>query len=318
MMMTAEASTAGSTAFVFPGQGSQALGMGHDVYINSPAGREVFEEVDDALGRRLSDVMFGEDSDALTRTENAQPAILTASIAMWRAMEEATATMVMPDLAAGHSLGEYSALVVAGVFSVSDAVKLVCERGRLMQGACESSPGGMLALIGVDEVTAAEICRDSGVEMSTVNTPEQIIIAGDHKGLARAADLAGARGAKKAIPLSVAGAFHSGLMSSAQHGLDSAIESTTFNDPLVPVVGNVDARPLTTADDVKSELRRQLTSCVQWNRGVRYMLDGGGVDEFVEIGNGKVLSGMIKRIDRGARVRNVSDYDSVWEFAQAA
>ena len=318
MMMTAEASTVGSTAFVFPGQGSQALGMGHDVYINSPAGREVFEEVDDALGRRLSDVMFGEDSDALTRTENAQPAILTASIAMWRAMEEATATMVMPDLAAGHSLGEYSALVVAGVLSVSDAVKLVCERGRLMQGACESSPGGMLALIGVDEVTAAEICRDSGVEMSTVNTPEQIIIAGDHKGLARAADLAGARGAKKAIPLSVAGAFHSGLMSSAQHGLDSAIESTTFNDPLVPVVGNVDARPLTTADDVKSELRRQLTSCVQWNRGVRYMLDGGGVDEFVEIGNGKVLSGMIKRIDRGARVRNVSDYDSVWEFAQAA
>ena len=318
MMMTAEASTAGSTAFVFPGQGSQALGMGYDVYINSPAGREVFEEVDDALGRRLSDVMFGEDSDALTRTENAQPAILTASIAMWRAMEEATATMVMPDLAAGHSLGEYSALVVAGVLSVSDAVKLVCERGRLMQGACESSPGGMLALIGVDEVTAAEICRDSGVEMSTVNTPEQIIIAGDHKGLARAADLAGARGAKKAIPLSVAGAFHSGLMSSAQHGLDSAIESTTFNDPLVPVVGNVDARPLTTADDVKSELRRQLTSCVQWNRGVRYMLDGGGVDEFVEIGNGKVLSGMIKRIDRGARVRNVSDYDSVWEFAQAA
>lgn len=317
-MMMAQASTAGSTAFVFPGQGSQALGMGHDVYINSPAGREVFEEVDDALGRRLSDVMFGDDSDALTRTENAQPAILTASIAMWRAMEEATATMVMPDLAAGHSLGEYSALVVAGVLSVSDAVKLVCERGRLMQGACESSPGGMLALIGVDEVTAAEICRDSGVEMSTVNTPEQIIIAGDHKGLARAADLAGARGAKKAIPLSVAGAFHSGLMSSAQHGLDSAIESTTFNDPLVPVVGNVDARPLTTADDVKSELRRQLTSCVQWNRGVRYMLDGGGVDEFVEIGNGKVLSGMIKRIDRGARVRNVSDYDSVWEFAQAA
>lgn len=315
--MTTQSSEFGSTAFVFPGQGSQALGMGHDVYINSSAGREVFEEVDDALGRKLSDVMFGDDADELTRTENAQPAILTASIAMWRALEEATATMVMPDMAAGHSLGEYSALVVAGVLSVSDAVKLVCERGRLMQGACESSPGGMLALIGVDELTAAEICRDSGVEMSTVNTPEQIIIAGDHKGLARAADLAGARGAKKAIPLSVAGAFHSGLMSSAQHGLDAAIESTTFNDPLVQVVGNVDARPLTTAEEVKSELRRQLTSCVQWNRGVRYMLDGG-VDEFVEIGNGKVLSGMIKRIDRGASVRNVSDYDSVWEFAQAA
>ena len=316
MMMTQD-SMSGSTAFVFPGQGSQALGMGHDVYINSTAGREVFDEVDDALGRKLSDVMFGDDADELTRTENAQPAILTASIAMWRALEEATDTMVMPDMAAGHSLGEYSALVVAGVLSVSDAVKLVCERGRLMQGACESSPGGMLALIGVDELTAAEICRDSGVEMSTVNTPEQIIIAGDHKGLARAADLAGARGAKKAIPLSVAGAFHSGLMSSAQRGLDSAVASTTFNDPLVPVIGNVDARPLKSADEVKSELRRQLTSCVQWNSGVRYMLDSG-VDEFVEIGNGKVLSGMIKRIDRGAAVRNVHDYESVWAYAQAA
>ena len=315
-MMTQD-SKSGSTAFVFPGQGSQALGMGHDVYINSTAGREVFDEVDDALGRKLSDVMFGDDADELTRTENAQPAILTASIAMWRALEEATDTMVMPDMAAGHSLGEYSALVVAGVLSVSDAVKLVCERGRLMQGACESSPGGMLALIGVDELTAAEICRDSGVEMSTVNTPEQIIIAGDHMGLARAADFASARGAKKAIPLSVAGAFHSGLMSSAQHGLDAAIASTRFSDPLVPVIGNVDARPLTTADEVRSELRRQLTSCVQWNSGVQYMLDGG-VDEFVEIGNGKVLSGMIKRIDRGASVRNVHDYDSVWEFAEAA
>lgn len=315
-MMTQD-SKSGSTAFVFPGQGSQALGMGHDVYINSTAGREVFDEVDDALGRKLSDVMFGDDADELTRTENAQPAILTASIAMWRALEEATDTMVMPDMAAGHSLGEYSALVVAGVLSVSDAVKLVCERGRLMQGACESSPGGMLALIGVDELTAAEICRDSGVEMSTVNTPEQIIIAGDHMGLARAADFASARGAKKAIPLSVAGAFHSGLMSSAQHGLDAAIASTRFSDPLVPVIGNVDARPLTTADEVRNELRRQLTSCVQWNSGVRYMLDGG-VDEFVEIGNGKVLSGMIKRIDRGATVRNVHDYDSVWAFAEAA
>lgn len=315
--MTTEAMTTAATAFVFPGQGSQALGMGRDVYLNSTAAREVFEEVDDALGRGLSDVMFGEDADALTRTENAQPAILTSSIATWRAMEEAVDTVVMPDMAAGHSLGEYSALVVAGVLSIPDAVNLVCERGRLMQSACTEQPGGMAALIGIDEVTVAEICRDTGVEVSTVNTPEQIIIAGDHVGLARALDLAGARGAKKAIPLSVGGAFHSGLMSSAQSGLDDAIASTQFNDPLVPVVGNVDARPLSTADEVKSELRRQLTSCVQWNRGVQYMI-GQGVTEFVEVGSGKVLSGMIRRIDRNANVRNVNDFESVWAYAEAA
>ena len=313
--MTTEAST--TTAFVFPGQGSQSPGMGRDVYLSSTAGREVFEEVDDALGRSLSEVMFGDDREALTRTENAQPAILTTSIAMWRAMEEASGIMVMPHMTAGHSLGEYSALVVAGVLSISDAVNLVCERGRLMQGACETQPGGMAALIGLDELTAAEICRDTGVEISTVNTPEQIIIAGGHKGLARAIDLAGARGAKKAIPLSVSGAFHSGLMSTAQHGLDEAIASTQFNDPLVPVIGNVDARPLSTADEVRQELRRQLTSCVRWNSGIRFMLDNG-VTDFVEIGNGKVLSGMIRRIDRRAKVRNVSDYDSVWAFADAA
>lgn len=315
-MATASGFT-GRTAYVFPGQGSQALGMGRDVYRNSRAARDVFEEVDETLGRSLSGIMFGEDADALTRTENAQPAILTTSIATWRAMEEAADMMLLPDVAAGHSLGEYSALVIAGVLSVPDAVQLVCERGRLMQVACEERPGGMAALIGLDETTAAEICRDTGVELSTVNTPEQIIIAGSHLGIARAIDLAGARGAKKAIPLAVGGAFHSGLMSPAQHGLDEAISQTTFSDPLVPVVGNVDARPLTTADEVQDELRRQLTSCVQWNRGIQCMLENG-ISEFVEIGNGKVLSGMIRRIDRQATVRNVSDYESVWDYAKAA
>ena len=314
--MTAALAASNSTAFVFPGQGSQAVGMGKDLYLNSSSAREVFDEVDDVLGRSLSDVMFNGPSEDLTRTENAQPAILTASIAAWRTLEEATESVAIPDMAAGHSLGEYSALVVAGVLSVSDAVRLVCERGRLMQLACDERPGGMAALIGIDEVTVAEICREAGVDMSTVNTPEQIIIAGEHRGLAVALDMASARGAKKAIPLSVGGAFHSGLMSPAQSGLDEAIDSTEFQDPLVPIIGNVDAQPLQTAEDVKSELRRQLTSCVQWNNGIRHMLDDG-VDEFVEMGNGRILGGMIRRIDRRAKIVNLNEYDAVWDYAAA-
>lgn len=314
--MTAALEASKSTAFVFPGQGSQAVGMGKDLYLNSASAREVFEEVDDVLQRSLSDIMFNGPGEELTRTENAQPAILTASIAAWRTLEEATESVAVPDMTAGHSLGEYSALVVAGVLSVPDAVKLVCERGRLMQLACDERPGGMAALIGIDEVTVAEICREAGVDMSTVNTPEQIIIAGEHRGLAVALDMASARGAKKAIPLSVGGAFHSGLMSPAQSGLDEAIESVDFQDPLVPIIGNVDAKPLETADDVKYELRRQLTSCVQWNNGIRHMLDNG-VDEFVEMGNGKILSGMIRRIERRTKVVNIADYDAVWDYAAA-
>ncbi len=314
--MTATLEASKSTAFVFPGQGSQAVGMGKDLYLNSATAREVFDEVDDVLQRSLSDIMFNGPGEDLTRTENAQPAILTASIAAWRTLEEATESVAVPDMTAGHSLGEYSALVVAGVLSVSDAVKLVCERGRLMQLACDERPGGMAALIGIDEVTVAEICREAGVDMSTVNTPEQIIIAGEHRGLAVALDMASARGAKKAIPLSVGGAFHSGLMSPAQSGLDDAIESVDFQDPLVPIIGNVDAEPLETADDVKYELRRQLTSCVQWNNGIRHMLDNG-VNEFVEMGNGKILSGMIRRIERRTNVVNLADYDAVWDYAAA-
>ncbi len=314
-MSTAQETTK-SIAYVFPGQGSQAVGMGKDLYLNSSAAREVFNEVDDALGRSLSETMFNGEAEDLTRTENAQPAILTTSIAAWRTLEEVSDSVAIPDVTAGHSLGEYSALVVAGVLSVSDAVKLVCERGRLMQYACDERPGGMAALIGIDEVTVAEICREAGVDMSTVNTPEQIIIAGEHRGLAVALDMASARGAKKAIPLSVGGAFHSALMSPAQNGLDEAIDSVDFQDPLVPIIGNVDAQPLETAEDVKSELRRQLTSCVQWNNGVQHMLDNG-VDEFVEMGNGKILSGMIRRINRRSKVVNLSDYDTVWQYAAA-
>ena len=301
-------------AFLFPGQGSQAVGMGKDLYLNSIAARDVFEEIDDTLGRKLSTMMFEGPEDELRQTENTQPAILATSIAAWRAMEEATGILQVPNATAGHSLGEYSALAVAGVLSISDAVKLVLERGRLMQGACDERPGGMAAIIGLDEVTAEEICRESGAQMSTINTEQQIILAGDHHSLAMAIDIASARGAKKAIPLQVGGAFHSGLMSPAQNGLNAIIDSLDFQNPLVPLIGNVTAQSLTTSEQVKEELRMQLTSCVQWNNTVKFMLSDG-IENFYEIGHGKVLSGMVKRINRRANVSNIGDFESVLAYA---
>ncbi len=313
--MTTE--TSSKIAFLFPGQGSQAVGMGKDLYLNSIAARDVFDEIDEILGRKLTTTMFEGPAEELTRTENTQPAIMATSIATWRAMEEATGVLQIPNATAGHSLGEYSALAVSGALSITDAVKLVLERGRLMQVACEERPGGMVALIGLDEITAEEICRESGTEMSTINTARQIILSGDHRSLAMAIDMATARGAKKAIPLQVGGAFHSGLMSPAQHGLNDVIDSLTFHDPFVPLIGNVTAQSLKTGEEVREELRLQLTSCVQWNNTVRFMLDDG-IRNFYEIGHGRILAGMVKRIDREASISSIGDFASVLAYASAS
>jgi [acyl-carrier-protein] S-malonyltransferase len=306
-----------SFAFIFPGQASQAVGMGKDLHANSAAAREVFDEIDDVLGRKLTDVMFEGPSEDLTRTENAQPAITAVSLASWKAMEEAAGNSVLPAMTTGHSLGEYSSLAVAGVLSIKDTVSLVVERGRLMQVACDQRPGGMAAIIGIDEQTVEEVCREAGAYISNINTAQQIIISGDHKRLARAIDLASARGAKRAIPLAVNGAFHSGLMAPAQTGLDEVLDSLDLKDPDVPIIGNVTATALTTADEVKNELKLQLQSCVQWNNSIQYMADNG-ITEFVEVGPGQVLSGMVKRIVPGVKTRAVGDFESAQNFVKGS
>jgi [acyl-carrier-protein] S-malonyltransferase len=293
-----------SVAYLFPGQGSQSVGMGRDLYADSRAARAVFEEVDATLGRPLSRTMFEGPEAELVRTENAQPAIMAVSLACHAALTEARGVEPRPALVAGHSLGEYSALAVAGVLTVADTARLVVARGRLMQEACQSQPGGMAALIGIDEAAALEICTQSGTYVSNVNGGDQIIIAGDHPHLGRAIELAVARGARKAIPLSVGGAFHSGLMAPAQKGLNEVIEATAFSDPKIPIVANCSARVLVSAADVKDELRRQLTSCVQWKRSITVMLESG-IRKFVEIGPGRVLTGLVKRIDATADLFNV-------------
>jgi [acyl-carrier-protein] S-malonyltransferase len=301
-------------AFIFPGQASQSVGMGRDLFNNSIASREVFQEIDEVLRRKLTDVMFEGPADQLTRTENAQPAITAVCLATWKAMEEASDCMLLPSMTTGHSLGEYSSLAVAGVLSIEETVKLVVERGRLMQLACDERPGGMAAIIGIDEQTVEEVCREVGTYISNINTAQQVIISGDHLRLARAIDLASARGAKRAIPLAVNGAFHSGLMDPAQSGLNDVLDSLTFNDPDMPIIGNVSARPLTTGEAIKDELKQQLQSCVQWNNSISYMSENG-VTDFVEIGPGQVLSGMVKRIAPSAKITSVGDFDSVQAYA---
>jgi [acyl-carrier-protein] S-malonyltransferase len=303
-------------AFIFPGQGAQAVGMGRDLYDNSPAARALFEEVDGALGRKLTTLMFEGPEEELRQTANAQPAIMAVSLATVRAIEEQAGFggLPAPAMMAGHSLGEYTALAVSGVLGVADTARLVEERGRLMQRACEMSPGNMAAIIGLDQMTVEEISRQTGTYVSNVNTGEQVVISGEVLAVARALDMASARGAKKAIPLRVGGAFHSALMKPARDGLAKAVGDLDLRNPSVPIVANMTGEPVYTASELRQELVSQVCECVQWKRSVEYMI-GSGVTNFVEIGPGRALTGMIKRIDRSVATNAVGDQASVSSFS---
>ncbi len=293
-------------AYVFPGQGSQEVGMGYHLYKRFDKAREVFSEADRVLGFPLSRLCFEGPELELKKTLNAQPALVAVSLAYLFAIQELDSkeTLPNPSFVAGHSLGEYTALVAAGVIDSAAAIYLARERGRLMHEAGLNSPGGMAAVIGLAESEVDLICRQTGVQIANFNCPGQLVISGEKGSLEKAISLAKERGARRVVPLEVSGAFHTPLMEPAAKGLAQVIDRIDFHDPKIPLIANTTARPLRTAEEIKEELLRQLTSGVQWQRSVEFMLSSG-VDTFVEIGPGNVLSGLIRRINREVHVFSI-------------
>jgi [acyl-carrier-protein] S-malonyltransferase len=298
-------------AFLFPGQGSQSVGMGKDLAEKFPTAKQTFEEADNALGFKISQLCFEGPDDQLRLTENTQPAILTVSVAAWRLLGQ---NGIKPALAAGHSLGEYSAHVAAGTISFADAVRAVRNRGRYMQEAVPVGTGSMAAILGMSPENVAKVCADAaqgGVcEAANINSPEQIVISGHAAAIERAVKLAEERGAKRAKVLPVSAPFHCSLMKPAQDRLATDLKSLNFSAPKFPVVCNVDATPTETADAVRDALIRQVTGSVRWVESMRLMI-AQGVQTLIEIGPGKVLCGLMRQIDRSKRCLNLEDEASL-------
>jgi [acyl-carrier-protein] S-malonyltransferase len=295
------------TAFIFPGQGSQYPGMGRELAENFACARAVFEEADQALGFAISKLCFDGPVEELQLTANTQPAILTASVAAARVLREKG---IPADYVAGHSLGEYSALVAAGALGLADAVRLVRKRGQYMQEAVPVGQGAMAAILGLDGAAAEALCREAAqgevVSPANLNSPGQVVIAGSAAAVARAVQIGKARGAKRAILLNVSAPFHCALMQPAQDRLSVDLDAAEIIDPPVPLVNNVDAQVVNAAAVVREGLKRQVTAPVRWEESMR-RLRAEGVEMFVEVGPGKVLSGLLRQIDRSAECLRVED-----------
>lgn len=298
-------------AFLFPGQASQYPGMGRDLAEKFPESRAVFDEADAALGFSISKLCFEGSEDELKLTENQQPAILTMSVAAYRALEKRG---IMPDFAAGHSLGEYSALVAAGSLEFATAVKLVRARGRYMQEAVPSGEGAMAAIMGLSLSDVTEICKRASqgqvVSPAGVNSPEQIAISGAATAVKRAVEIASQSGAKRAVMLAVSAPFHCALMEKAQKKLEPDLRAAAFSALRFPVITNVDAEAITSGEEARDALIRQVTAPVRWMESVREMIDTG-VNVFVEVGPGKVLCGLMRQIERSVRCFQAEDSTSV-------
>lgn len=289
-------------AYVFPGQGAQFPGMGKDLYESNEEAKALFEKANEILGFRISDIMFEGTDEELKQTKVTQPAIFLHSVILAK-----TSTDFNPDMVAGHSLGEFSALVANGVLAFEDGLKLVYQRALAMQEACEINPSSMAAILGLEDAKVEEIC--ASIEGETVvaanyNCPGQLVISGSNKGIELACEAMKAAGAKRALPLPVGGAFHSPLMEPAREKLEKAIAATTFHEPSCPVYQNVSTTAVTDVQEIKNNLIAQLTAPVKWTQSVQHMVADGAV-EFVECGPGKVLQGLVKKIHKEAEVRSV-------------
>lgn len=282
-------------AYVFPGQGAQFVGMGKDLYDNNPEAKELFEKANDILGFRITDLMFNGTEEDLKQTKVTQPAIFLHSVLLAKSMGDE----FKPDMVAGHSLGEFSALVAAGALSFEEGLKLVAKRAQAMQKACEARPSTMAAVLALPDEKVEEICAsiDDIVAPANYNCPGQLVISGTNEGIDKACEKLLAAGAKRALKLKVGGAFHSPLMQPAQEELAEAIEEAEFKTPVCPVYQNVDAKPHTNPKEIKENLIKQLTAPVRWTQDVEAMI-ADGADEFIELGPGSVLQGLVKKINK--------------------
>jgi [acyl-carrier-protein] S-malonyltransferase len=303
------------TALLFAGQGAQVVGMGKDLAEAFPAARAWFDRANAALGYDLANVCFaGPDAD-LTKTENAQPGIFLVSWVAFELLKERVPGLTFA-ATAGLSLGEFTALTAAGAMTFEEGLKVVRQRGRFMQEACEVTKGGMAAIIGLDEAPTREVCSQAGVVLANLNCPGQLVISGAADKIAQACELAKAKGARRALPLPVAGAYHSPLMASAQPKLQAELAAVQVKAPVVPVISNVTAQPHETPETIRARMVEQVTSSVRWEESMRYLL-AQGFTRFIELGPGSALSGFMKRIDKAAQVVNVSDVASLEAAAKA-
>jgi [acyl-carrier-protein] S-malonyltransferase len=302
------------TALLFAGQGAQAVGMGKDFASQFTSANELFVRANDALGYDLAKICFEGPEAELTKTENAQPGIYLVSWVAFQLLKEQIPTLTF-QATAGLSLGEFTALAAAGVMSFEDGLNVVRLRGRFMQEACEATQGTMAAVIGLDEAATRVICEEAGAEVANLNCPGQIVISGETAALNKACELAKAKGARKALPLTVAGAYHSRLMASAQGKLRTVLSEVPLHLPGVPVISNVTAKPHATAGEIAARLVEQVTSSVRWEESIRYLISDG-FTRFIELGPGTALSGFMKRIDKNMQILNVADVASLQATAK--
>ncbi len=297
------------TALLFAGQGAQVVGMGKDLADAFPTAKAWFARANVALGYDLASICFTGPEAELTKTENAQPGIFLASWAAFQVLKERISGLAF-EAAAGLSLGEFTALTAAGAMSFEDGLRLVRQRGRFMQEACEATRGGMAAIIGLEEAPTREVCAQTGVVLANLNCPGQLVISGEADKIAQACELAKTKGARRALPLSVAGAYHSPLMAGAQPKLQAELAKVKFSEPRVMVMSNVTAQPHGGVAEIQARLVEQVTASVRWEEAMRYLL-GEGFTRFIELGPGTALSGFMKRIDKNAQMLNVADVASL-------